>query len=468
MKREPLNAGVPSSIPRGDSARLGAARRASGARWKDGNKFRLLENGEEFFPAVFDAIENAQHEVILETFILFRDKVGLALRASLMAAARRGVQIDVTVDGYGSPDLTKDFVESLTALGVRFHVFDPRPLLFGRLRTNLFRRMHRKIVVIDGVKAFVGGINYSADHLLDFGAEAKQDYAVEVQGPIVADIHRFAREAIMPATGTRRWWRRREAPPPETIPPRAGNAQAMFITRDNQDHRDDIERHYRIALRAARKEVIIANAYFFPGYRLLKEIRRAARRGVQVSLILQGQPDMPIVKVAARMLYDHLLRAGVRIFEYCERPLHGKVAVADDEWATVGSSNLDPLSLALNLEANVAIHDREFAVELAGKLRHLMGHACKEIDPKRDMSRSHWRLVLSYLVFHVVRHFPAWAGWLPAHQPRLAPARAFVAPDGTLPATVQAVSGPGSSPPEPWEWRGADRVTERTPDYSLS
>jgi cardiolipin synthase len=438
-------------------------------RWKDGNKFRLLENGEEFFPAVFDAIENAQHEVILETFILFRDKVGLALHASLMAAARRGVQIDVTVDGYGSPDLTKDFVESLTVSGVRLHVFDPRPRLFGRLRTNLFRRMHRKIVVIDGVKAFVGGINYSADHLLDFGPEAKQDYAVEVQGPIVADIHRFAREAIVPAIGTRRWWRRREAPPPpEAVPPRAGDAQAMFITRDNQHHRDDIERHYRIALRAARKEVIIANAYFFPGYRLLKEIRRAARRGVQVSLILQGHPDMPIVKVAARMLYDHLLRAGVRIFEYCERPLHGKVAVADDEWATVGSSNLDPLSLALNLEANIAIHDHEFAVELAGKLRHLMDRACKEIDPKRDMSRSRWRLALSYLVFHVVRRFPAWAGWLPAHQPRLAPAHAFVAPDGTLPTTVQAVSGPDGSPPEPWQWRGADRVTERTPDYSLS
>jgi cardiolipin synthase len=449
-----------------DAPPQAATRRAAGPRWKEGNLFRLLENGEEFFPAVFNAIEGAQHEVILETFILFADKVGLALHASLLAAARRGVQIDVTVDGYGSPDLTKEFIESLTSAGVRFHVFDPRPLLFG-LRTNLFRRMHRKIVVVDGLKAFVGGINFSADHLHDFGPDAKEDWSVEIEGPIVEDIHRFARDAIVPATGTRRWWRRHDLPPPAPPPRNAGTAQGLFVTRDNVENRDSIERHYRLALRAARSEVIIANAYFFPGYTLQKEMRRAAERGVQVSLILQGQPDMPIVKVAARMLYDHLLRAGVRIFEYCDRPLHGKVAVADREWATVGSSNLDPLSLALNLEANVIIRDRAFGEELSDRLRKLMAASCKEIDPQREMSNSRWRLVLSYLVFHVCRRFPAWAGWLPAHQPKLVPARRFAVSDDTLPATVQAVAG-NISPPQAWEWRSADRVTERRPDYSLS
>lgn len=469
MRREALGAGEATapSLPAAGAASRG---RRGGPRWRDGNRFRLLENGEEFFPAVFDAIENARHEILLETFILFADKVGLALHACLLAAARRGVQIDVTVDGYGSPDLTREFVQSLISAGVRFHVFDPRPLLFGRLRTNLFRRMHRKIVVVDGVKAFVGGINYSADHLLDFGPEAKLDWAVEIEGPIVEDIHRFARDAIVPATGTRRWWRKRNGTPPSPPQPDAGTAQGLFVTRDNIENRDTIERHYRVALRAARKEVIIANAYFFPGYRLLKEMRRASKRGVQVALILQGQPDMPIVKVAARMLYDHLLRAGVRIFEYCDRPLHGKVAVADGEWATVGSSNLDPLSLALNLEANVIIRDRAFAEHLTQRLRRLMADSCKEIDPKRDMSRSRLRLALSYLVFHVCRRFPAWAGWLPAHQPRLAPAHAFAVSDDTLPATVQqaAVKAGEMSPPQPWEWRSADRVTERRPDYSLS
>jgi cardiolipin synthase len=152
--------------------------------------------------------------------------------------------------------------------------------------------------------------------------------------------------------------------------------------RDNRRHMDDIERHYRIAIRAAKKRIVIANAYFFPGYRFIKELKRAARRGVDVRLILQGEPDMPFVKTAASMLYHHLLRAGVKIYEYCERPLHGKVALMDDEWATVGSSNLDPMSLSFNLEANVIIRDRAFNQTLSANLDKLMCNACSEVTEK--------------------------------------------------------------------------------------
>ncbi|HJV60418.1 MAG TPA: cardiolipin synthase ClsB [Albitalea sp.] len=442
-------------------------------QWKGGNRVRLLENGEAFFPAVFGAIEAARHEVILETFILFQDKVGLALHACLLAAARRGVQVDVTVDGYGSPELTTEFVSALTDAGVRFHVFDPRPRLFGRLRTNLFRRMHRKIVVIDAALAFVGGINYSADHLADYGPEAKQDYAVELQGPIVDDIHRFVHRAIATAIAARRrWWHRPASPAaqPRALAREAGSAEAIFVVRDNHEHRDDIERHYRIALRAARREVIVANAYFFPGYRLLKEMRRAAQRGVRVRLVLQGQPDMPIVKIAARMLYDHLLHGGVQIYEYCERPLHGKVALADDEWATVGSSNLDPLSLSLNLEANVIVRDRAFNAELRSRLERLIREHCRRIEAEHA-GRSWWQLAASYLAFHVLRRFPAWAGWLPAHQARLVPAGELAADAAGAPVTVQALARRSGdhSPPQPWAWRaGADRVDEQEADCPVS
>ena len=315
-------------------------------RWIEGNNIRLLENGEAFFPRVFDSIAAAQTEVVVETFILFEDKVGLQLHAALVAAAKRGVQVDLTIDGFGSPDLSQQFLGALCEAGVRVHVFDPAAPVLG-WRVNYLRRMHRKIVVVDGTRAFVGGINYSADHLADFGPEAKQDYAVEVRGPIVAEIHRFTHTALAEGQRhqkARQWWRRRKAlrAQPSDLP-RAGTAAALFVTRDNREHMNDIERHYRIAIRGAKERVVIANAYFFPGYRLVREMRRAARRGVQVSLILQGMPDMPIVKTAASLLYHHLLKAGVRIYEYCDRPLHGKVALADHEWATVGSSNLDPL-----------------------------------------------------------------------------------------------------------------------------
>ncbi len=416
----------------------------SQSRWVSGNRFQLLENGEEFFPRVFECIATARTEVILETFILFEDKVGLALHAALLSAVGNGARVDITIDGYGSPDLSADFISQLTEAGVRVHVFDPGPKLWG-WRTNLFRRMHRKIVVVDGQRAFIGGINYSADHLADFGPEAKQDYSVELEGPLVAEIHDFVLRAI--AAGRRNakaldaglWQRLRsrfsddrkdaakKPASPFARPASAGDADAIFVTRDNRKHTNDIERHYRIAIRAAKQRIIIANAYFFPGYRLIKELRKAARRGVDVRLILQGEPDMPIVKTAASLLYHHLISGGVRIYEYCERPLHGKVALSDDAWSTVGSSNLDPLSLSLNLEANVIIKDVAFNHELAGKLSYLMEHSCNQIADTDLEKSSWWLLVRSFFVFHLLRRYPAWMGWLPAHAPRLTPAEQLMA-----------------------------------------
>ena len=388
------------------------------SRWTGGNQVRLLENGEAFFPAVFAAIRAARIEVILETFILFEDKVGRELHAVLLEAAQRGVRVDVMVDGFGSCDLTPGFVGSLTAAGVRVRTFDPRSRILG-IRFNVLRRMHRKLVIVDAQSAFVGGINFSADHLADFGPQAKQDYAVELEGPIVADIHHFAAAAIHPAGRRERWLRRAVPAAPATRPRWAGATEAIFVTRDNVNHRNDIERHYRAAIRSARKRVVIANAYFFPGYRLLRELRRAARRGVDVRLILQGEPDMAIVKQAAMMLYEHLQRDGVKIHEYCERPLHGKVAVVDDDWSTVGSSNLDPLSLSLNLEANVILRDAAFATQLCERLESLIEHQCRQIARAPAPKWRLWQELRTFLVFHFLRRFPVWAGHLPRHEPTL-------------------------------------------------
>ncbi len=378
--------------------------------WVDGNALRLLENGEAFFPSVFDAVASARHEILIETFILFEDRVGLQLRALLVAAAQRGVQVDVTVDGWGSPDLSEGFVRSLADSGARLHLFDPGPRPFG-LRPKVLRRMHRKIVVVDGRVAFIGGINYSSDHLADHGPLAKQDYAVEVHGPLVDTLRRFV-IANLPTH------------PRPALPASApaGPTRARLVVRDNQGHPDDIERHYRRALRRARERVVIANAYFFPGYRLVRELRLAARRGVDVRLILQGRPDMPIVRTAALTLYRHLLRAGVRIFEYRTRPFHGKVALVDACWATVGSSNLDPLSLALNLEANVIVDDARFNDALYQHLDALMAHSCREVLPERLPRVRGLALLRSYLAFHVMRKFPGWARGLPPHAPELQPA----------------------------------------------
>ena len=399
------------------------------SRWTPGNGVRLLENGEGYYPAVFDTIAAAQKEVLLETFIIFEDKVGLQLKDALLSAARNGARVDVLFDGFGTADQSRAYLDELRAAGVQLRAFDPSIRVFGQ-RLNVLRRMHRKLVVVDGRVAFVGGINYSADHLADFGPQAKQDWAVELHGPIVDEIRVFMRSVIRGRgwKGMReRWLRWREQlraarhPTRRAAPSAAvGTAQAMLVTRDNGEHRNDIERHYRIAIRAARKRVLIANAYFFPGYRLLRELKRAARRGVDVTLILQGEPDVPLAHKAARWLYEDLCAAGVKIHEYCARPMHGKVAVVDDDWATVGSSNLDPLSLALNLEANVILRDRAFAATLRQNLEHLLANSCREIAEVPKPRWSWLAQLRSFVVFHFLRNFTAWANWLPRHAPKLA------------------------------------------------
>lgn len=388
------------------------------SRWTGGNSVRLLENGEAYFPAVFDAIRAARHEIILETFILFEDKVGNELHSVLLDAARRGVAIDMLVDGFGSSELTPEFIDSLTQAGVRLRVFDPAKPLLG-VRFNVLRRMHRKIVVVDAERAFVGGINFSFDHMRAFGPEGKQDYAVEVRGPIVAGIHRFVR-AIADHDAPRAPAPSHSAVQPAPTVEAAGNAEMIFVTRDNHRHRNDIERHYRAAIRTARERVVLANAYFFPGYLLLRQMRRAARRGVYVALILQGEPDMPIVKVAAELLYDYLQHSGIHVYEYCERPLHGKVAVVDDNWSTVGSSNLDPLSLTLNLEANLVIRDASFARELGSRLQYLIDNHCKVITPEPPAPFwAFWRPLRSFLLFHLLSGYSRWFGWFPHRAPNV-------------------------------------------------
>ncbi|UVJ46096.1 cardiolipin synthase ClsB [Pseudomonas sp. LS1212] len=389
------------------------------ATWRDSNQVQLLINGEDYFPSVFQAINDAREEVLLETFIIFEDKVGQQLQQVLIDAARRGVRVEVLVDGYGTADLSSDFLQALVEVGVHLQAFDPSPKLLG-MRTNLFRRMHRKILVIDGETAFVGGINYSADHLADFGPMAKQDYAVRVRGPIVADLHRASLQLLDETSRVRRNptpWRSRSAP----IEADSAQASMLLCIRDNHEHQRDIEQHYLIAIRSARERVVIANAYFFPGYRLLRAIRNAARRGVKVTLILQGMPDLPLVLLCSRLLYNYLLRDGVVIHEYCERPLHGKVALIDDQWSTIGSSNLDPLSLALNLEANLIIRDRKLNERLHEHLLGLAQAHCKAVTLQRVLRGYWWRAPLIFLTFHFLRRFPAIVGWLPAHSPKLIP-----------------------------------------------
>ncbi|WP_111413534.1 cardiolipin synthase ClsB [Billgrantia lactosivorans] len=382
--------------------------------WKEGNHAELLINGSEYFPAVFDSIRAARREILIETFIIFDDEVGRGLKQALLEAAARQVRIEVTVDGYGTADLNSDYIEELTAAGVHMHVYDPRPRLLG-VRTNLFRRLHRKIVVVDGEVAYISGINFGWDHLPEKYRMGKQDYGVRVRGPAVDDIREAARALLLEHQAVEGLPRTlvRNAP--------AGEAKMLLATRDNERHRTDIEDQYLRAIRAAKSRLMIANAYFFPSYHLWVELRHAARRGVEVTLILQGRPDMPWARVLSSSLYSYLLKEGIRIYEYQEHPLHAKIAIVDDDWATVGSSNLDPLSLSLNLEANLFIRDAALNRQIREHLERMIADSCRAVTLESAEKGRWWRIPLMFVSFHFLRHFPLSAGWQPAHTARLEP-----------------------------------------------
>jgi cardiolipin synthase len=339
----------------------------------EGNEVVLLRSGSEFFPSLVAAIDGAQREVWLETYIFAGDETGLRVAAALARAAERGVTVRLMIDGFGTQRLPEAVSQRLSAAGVQVRIYAPVPSMLTLDRERL-RRLHRKQACIDARVAFVGGINI-LDDLWDpnHGAleHPRLDYAVRLRGPVVGPVEQSM---------SRLWWtvsvsqaplraarlerpRALEENLPPPLPGGGPKMRAMLVLRDNLAHRRAIERAYLKAIGGARREVLIATAYFFPGRRFRRALREAARRGVRVRLLLQGRPEYVLPYLAARALYDPLLAAGVEIVEYHRSFLHAKVAVIDD-WATVGSSNIDPFSLLLAREANVVVFDRQFAAGL--------------------------------------------------------------------------------------------------------
>ncbi len=331
-----------------------------------GNRVTLLKNGAGYFPALEEAIDAARHDVLLETYIYRDDGVGQRIAEALKRAASRGVQVRIMLDGFGSRELPPSFLPDLAAAGVTVQLFRPSPTWIT-LRRSRLRRLHRKIALIDGRVGFVGGLNIIDDRTENPTGGDRLDYAVRIEGPLLAHMYRVVhRLSWLAATISRQ--RRMSWRAPVVDPAPAGESVAAFVHRDNVRHRHDIEAMYLRGIRGARREVVIACAYFLPGWRVRRALMSAAGRGVRVVLLLQGWTDHAVLQQATRVLYEALLERGVEIFEYTGGELHAKAAVVDERWATVGSSNLDPFSLVLAREANVVVFDETFARELRASL----------------------------------------------------------------------------------------------------
>ncbi len=381
------------------------------------NQITLLQNGEAYFPMLEAALDRAEHHIYLESYIFENDRTGRRIAEALKRAALRGVKTHVLIDGFGSSSLPKTMIEYLEEAGVSVLKFRPKisPWTFRRRR---LRRLHRKIVVIDRQLAFVGGMNIIGDVDISGRESPRFDYAVSVEGPLVQAIYNSCRRLWLRVAWSHHLsfvWNldhARHAP----LPKAAGHMRSAFLVRDNLRHRRDIEVAYLQAIDQARNEIILANAYFLPGLNFRHALLAAVLRGVRVVLLLQGTIDHRLAYYATRALFGSFLDAGIEIYEYHNSMLHAKVAVIDNHWATVGSSNLDPFSLLLALEANVVVDDQDFAAGLKDSLVQAIAMGA------RRLSEHHWRSqplmlrLLSWLSYVLTRILIGIAGYAPQNR----------------------------------------------------
>ena len=385
---------------------------------------RLLQGAAEFFPALIAALDSAHTDVQFETYLFDFTGTGATVAEALERAAQRGVHVRVVVDGVGTGRLPAPWRLRFRTAGVRCLVYAPLGM-WGLLLPSGWRRLHRKLCVVDGQTLFCGGINVLDDfHDPNHGALSapRLDFAVQLRGPwagrlvlqasdtmerlwqrmvAVQNLRRYQLPAAVRALRAAQAARHRSPPPSGSTP------KASLLLRDNLRHRARIEKAYLRAIAAAREEIIIANAYFLPGRKLRRALVLAAQRGVRVQLLLQGRYEYFLQYHGARPVYGALLAAGIEIHEYEPSFLHAKVAVIDAQtvrpWATVGSSNLDPLSLLLAREANVVLADSHFALTLRQRLVEAMQQAGRMLDPARYAQRP-WRVrLLDRIAFGLVR-----------------------------------------------------------------
>ncbi len=372
----------------------------------------LLRSGGALFAAMIEALDRAQHEVLLETYIFDFAGAGVDVGHALARAAQRGVRVCLVVDGVGTGALPPEWSQRFADAGVQYRVYSPLAGV-GFWLPSRWRRLHRKLCVIDKQLAFCGGINILDDFIdpnVPGGLQLPRlDYAVSLCGPLVDKVHDAMTQL----------WSRIEAVRELRSQDISGALDALrggeqdlklptrgtvqLVLRDNVRNRSQIERAYRKALASARHDVVVASAYFFPSLRMRRALTMAARRGVRVRLLLQGKYEYFVPYRASRQLYGKLLAAGVEIYEYHASVLHAKVAVVDGHWATVGSSNLDPFSLLLAREANVVVRDATFAKDLQASLSEAIYTGATRVEPHIFAQRPWWQQLVDWGASLVLR-----------------------------------------------------------------
>lgn len=350
------------------------------------NRVSVLKDGLQAYPAMLNAIAGAKRTIALETYILRDDTMGLRFLHALVERAEAGVEVLLMYDYWGS-SLSEESVAKLREAGVKTLVFHPLRWTgsLGRFLVHFSRRNHRKALVVDGDVGFTGGLNVSDDYAaVEDGGKGWRDTHVRIVGPAAAELEQLFLKT----------WRTHRGPAFDGArferPKCAGSWRIRVLGSDFSQQRKDIRRAYLEAFERSARTLFLTHAYFVPPSRVVKAMVRAAKRGVRVAVILGAATDVKLALYAARGLYRKLLKAGVEVYEWNGRVLHAKTAVVDGRWCTIGSSNLDPMSLRHNLEVNAVFEDAELGQALERMFAADLTH-CERIT---------WKIIDGYGLFH--------------------------------------------------------------------
>lgn len=350
------------------------------------NKVKLIRGGRTYFELLEKLIEEANNIIHLQVYIYEEDETGNRIADALLTAVKRNVQVYMMADGYASQSLSSAFILKLTDGGINFRFFEP---VFKSDNFYFGRRLHHKMVVIDNAVALVGGINIS-DRYNDMpGVPAWLDFALLVEGSIVEQLCVLCWKTwkgFKPATV----YEPCTQPPfiPDILP---GEVAAVRMRRNDWVRRkNQISRTYIEMMMGSDSHVSILCSYFLPGGVMRRAIKKAAKRGVKIKVILAGKSDLVVAKNAERYMYDWLLRNKVEIYEYQTSVLHGKIAVCDSRWMTIGSYNVNDISAYASIELNLDVNNASFAMHVEQRLEDIIENECEPVTHESHVKAKSW------------------------------------------------------------------------------
>lgn len=361
------------------------------------NKVRLVRGGSLYFDLLEQLIDEAADTVHFQTYIFDNDETGSRIANALIRAAKRNVNVFLLVDAFASQHLSKKLIEEWRSANINFRWFKPilknRYLYFGR-------RLHHKVVVADGYKCLVGGLNISNRYNDLPGSPAWLDWALLAEGEVallVRDVcEKRARSRWMP-------WRRKSKLKFQLPVSVKEECKVGIRINDWVRGKSEITKSYAHMLRQAQSEVIIMSSYFMPGVEFRRNLRGAIKRGVRIKIILAGVSDIKLAKQSERYLYAWLLRNKIEVFEYTKNILHGKMAYCDGHWLTVGSYNLNGLSAKASVEMNLEVLDDRIAQLAGNALRKIIEQDCVHITTQHEIKTHFIERVRQKIAYNIFR-----------------------------------------------------------------